>query len=211
MVTYPLVDLFDVCKVSDTTFWPIHRQELSRVAGGATQAKDLGSALWGASFTTAPQRRADAADIEAALISLNGSVGSFLAYDHRRPFPRDYPTGVFGDGGVISTLYTSNAFDLRISGLDPDFQLRRGDYLAFEYGTRPSRALHMVMGDVKANNAGLTGRFSVYPAIREGALVGASVTLKRPSCEMILDLKQSPPSLSGLVASVVTFTGVQIL
>ena len=69
MPTYPLAGLFDLCGIADATFWPLSRQELSRTAKGATQAKDLGSALWRASFTTAPQLINDA----AALVTRNRS------------------------------------------------------------------------------------------------------------------------------------------
>lgn len=210
MPTYPLTGLFDLCNVADTTFWPMGRQELSRVAKGATQAKDLGSALWRASFTTAPQSISDAAAVEAALISLNGSVGSFLAYDVRRPFPRAFPDGDFADTATIDTLYSGNLFKLKLAGLAPGFELAPGDYLGFEYGSRPTRALHMVTsGDV----AGSLGKavLEVFPAIRPGAIVGAAVTLKSPSCEMILEPGQSPPGLREMVASSVSFSAIQLV
>lgn len=207
----PRGDFFDICGIADVTFWPMWRQELSRTAGGAVQAKDMGPALWRASFTTSPDHFGNAADIEAALISRRGSILSFLAYDMRRPMPRAYPAGNFGDTGAIHTLYTADAYALRVGGLDAGFVLRRGDYLAFSYGARPSRALHMVMDDVTASAGGITPKFTVYPELRPGALVGAAITLKRPACEMILEPGQAPPRARDMVASSVTFSGVQIL
>lgn len=206
---YPRTDIFDLCTVSDAAFWPLMRQELSRTSGGSSQAKDLGSPLWRASFTTAPAMRADAAALEAALISLNGSAGSFLAYDVRRPFPAAYADGVFADTGFIETLYDLDAFRIQIGGLGVGFELRPGDYFSFEYGARPSRALHMVTaGDI----AGSMGRVNleVFPAIRPGALVLTSVTLKRPPCEMILEPGNGPPKVHQTVASVAAFSGIQI-
>lgn len=206
---YPRADLFDLCTINDATFWPLHRQELSRTSGGTTQAKDLGSPLWKASFTTAPARLGDAADIEAALISLRGSSRSFLAHDVRRPFPRLHADGGFTDAAVIDQLFASDAFLLGLSGMPSGFTLSPGDYLAFEYGSRPSRALHMV------TNGGVFGALGratveVFPAIRPGALEGAAVTLKKASCEMILEPGQSAPSLRDMVTSAVTFSAIQL-
>lgn len=205
----PRTDLFDLCKISDATFWPYHRQELSRTAGGATQAKDLGSALWRASFTTAPARRADAQDIEAALISLNGSAGSFLAHDVRRPFPKDHPGGYSGTVS-ISALFSNDAFKVQLTSPEGGLSLNPGDYIGFEYGARPSRALHMIQ-ERKELPAGLARNFKVWPAIRPGALAGATVTVNRAPCEMILEPGQQAPVLRDLAASSVSFSAIQIL
>lgn len=209
-ISYPRADLFDLCTIKNTTFWPMFRQELSRVSGGETQAKDLGSALWRASFTTAPQRRAEAAAIEAALISLNGSARSFLAHDIRRPFPAAHADGIFADTGTIDALFSGDAFSLRLAGLAAGITLSPGDYIGFEYGARPSRALHLITTGGVVDGAGKV-LFDVFPAIRPGALAGAAVTLKRAPCEMVLEPGQAPPSLQDIATSVVTFSAVQIV
>lgn len=206
---FPRTDILDLCKVSDITFWPLMRQEISRTAGGSTQGKDFGSPLWRASFTTAAALITDAAAVEAALMSLNGVIGSFLAYDARRPYPAAYPTGNFNDTAVIDQLFALDAFSVKLAGLDVGTELRPGDYFSFEYGTRPSRALHMVtVGDVAGSLGKVT--LEVFPAIRPGADVATAVTLKRPPCEMILEPGLPPPKLLQLVASNVTFSGIQI-
>jgi hypothetical protein len=211
MTVYPRADLFDLWNVRDATFWPLWRQELSRTAGGSTQAKDFGTPLWRANFATAPIALMDVGPAEAALISLNGSTGSFLAHDIRRPYPQGYADGVFSDTGTIGALDGGNLFMMSLADLPVGFQLTAGDYLGFSYGARPSRALHMVMAAPPAADAlGDTASFEVFPAIRPGALVGAAVTLKKPTCEMILEPGQAPPTTQGMVASAVSFGGIQI-
>ncbi len=211
MTVFPRADLFDLWNVKDTTFWPLWRQELSRTGGGATQAKDFGTPLWRASFTTAPIALADVGPAEAALISLNGSTGSFLARDIRRPYPQAHADGVFSDSGTIGTLDGGNAFMLSLADLPVGFQLTAGDYLGFSYGARPSLALHVVAAaPPAADGLGDTASFEVFPAIRPGALVGAAVTLKKPSCEMILEPGAQAPGIVGLTASAVSFSGIQI-
>ena len=94
----------------------------------------------------------------------------------------------------------------------PDsFQLSPGDYLGFQYGTRPTRALHMVVEPVTAFSSGVTPKFEIFPALRPGALVGAAVTLKRAPCEMILEPNQAPPVGREMLASSVTFSAVQLI
>lgn len=207
---YPRADLFDLCKVSDATFWPMNRQELTRTAGAATQAKDLGPPLWRASFTTAAAlRRENAADIEAALISLRGSAGSFLAHDLRYPFPRAHPGGYAG-AITIDALNPANAFEVDLAAAAGGLELRPGDYIGFQFGARPSYALHRVTVGATLTAPGAVATVEVFPAIMPGAAAGAPVTVNRASCEMILEPGQTPPTGRDFLASSVTFSGVQI-
>lgn len=210
----PRADFFDLCGVRNTTFWPLHRQELSREASGRAQGKDLGDPLWRASYTTSPAHIRDAQALEAALISLRGVVGSFLAHDVRRPFPAAHPDGDFADTGQIGTLYADNAFHIQLTGLPSGLTLSPGDYLGFQYGARPYYALHMVTGLISgsfvANSSGDTGRLEVFPDLPPDATTATPVTLKRAPCEMRLEPGQTPPVLEELVASSVTFTGIQV-
>lgn len=209
----PRADILDLCGVRDVKFWPLYRQELSRVAGGTTQAKDFGTPLWQASFTTSPRLIRDAQALEAALISLGGSLGSFLAHDVRRPYPAAHADGVFSDTGQIMTLYSGDAYQIRLDGLPVGFTLTPGDYFSFEFGGKPSRSLHMITGvdsgSLVADASGRTGVFRVAPHIPPSASEGAAVTFKKPPCEMTLEPGQQPPDLQELVAVSQTFTGLQ--
>ena len=212
MTTYPLplAGLMDLGKFADASFWPMKRDELSRTAGGRTQAKDLGPALWRATFTTAPMPLAQAAAFEAAMISLSGSVGSFLAYDVRRPNPLAYPGGVAPPAApvIYSAAVGGNAFRLGVEGFTPGHVVSPGDYLGFSYGAGPSRALHIVTAGGAANSSGRV-TLDVFPAIRPGAAVGAPGTLRRAVCQMILEPGQQPPRLRDLVASELSFSAIQ--
>ena len=207
---YPRTDLLDITSVTDVTFWPMHRQELSRTAGGRTQARDLGSPLWRASFTTTAEYHHDSAAIEAALLSLNGSAGSFLAHDMRRPYPVAHRDGNFADTAVIDALTAFDAFYMRLGGLAPGMILSPGDYLGFAYGPTPSRALHIVTAGGTVTAGGKV-ELQIYPPLRAGAAINAPVTLKRAPCEMILEPSQSAPSIVSTVFSQVSFSAIQIL
>ena len=211
-ITYPRSDILELCNLREATFWAMPRQELSRTAGGKTQVKDFGSPLWRAQFTTARMDRRDqAAAFEAAMMSLNGSAGSFLAHDVRYPFPRAHRDGAFADTGTILTLFADDAFQIRLGKLPPGLTLSRGDYLGFRYGANQSHALHRVVSG--GGPADALGRvlLTVFPAIRPGAAAGAPVTLKRAPCEMILEPGGSPPAMPDLTTIAATFTAIQIL
>lgn len=208
-ITYPRSDIMDLLPVADVQFWPVHRQELSRTAGGATQAKDMGPALWRMSATSAAQALPDAAVLEAALISLGGSQRSFLAHDPRRPYPSLHPGGYVGSVS-ISALYPADAYSLDLTSDAGFLRLLPGEYISFEFGGRPSKSLHMVMEAGSIFSGGTSGKFNVWPALPAGALVGSTVTVNRASCEMILEPDQAPPGLRSLKASVISISAIQI-
>lgn len=210
MVAFPRSDLFDLCNIHTCTFWPSFRQEYSRTAGGQTQGKDFGSPLWRGSFTSAPLHLDQVGEIEMALLSLRGVLHSFEAHDVRRPMPLAHKEGDFVDSAEISDLGSDNK-SLRLSGMSSGFTLSVGDYLAFDYGIEPNRALHRVVTPAVFDGSGQTPLFEVFPHIRPGAAIGAAVTLKRPSCLMVLDPDLPPPSPQSVVAEAIVFSGIQLI
>ncbi len=210
MVAFPRSDLFTLCNVASCSFWPMMRQEMSRSANGRTQGKDLGDPLWEGAFTTAPMPIAQAGEIEMALLSLHGVVHSFEAHDVRRPFPLAHQDGNFDDVSLIHDFGTDHK-SLRLSGLPQGFTLSIGDYLAFDYGAEPNRALHRVTTPAVAGAGGITPLFEVFPHILPGAAVGASVTLKRASCIMQLKPGLQPPVAAGMINQTLTFSGTQLI
>jgi hypothetical protein len=144
------------------------------------------------------------------LVSLNGSVGSFLAHDVRRPFPKAHPGG-FSGTLAISLLFSENAYSVQLSSPGGGLTLSPGDYIGFEYGAGGSRALHMIQSPPQTLSAGVPKSFDVFPAIRPGATVGAAITVNRASCEMILEPGHQAPALRDLVASSLSFSAIQIL
>ncbi len=209
-MNYPRTDLHDICTISDTVFWPKFRQEMSRVAGGRAQSKDLGPAIWAASFATAPDYHSEAGAIEAFLLSLNGSVHSFTAYDARRPYPKAYPTGNFSDTATIGSLNAADAFEIQLADLASGMVLSVGDYLGFEFGSQPSLALHLITEGGTADGSGdVTLR--VFPHIDELASIGTWVQLKKPRAEFIIEPgKSTQPKIDSLTASSISFSAVQI-
>lgn len=192
---------------TDQTFKLIERQEYSRSANGVTYGKSMGSSLWQGRWVTAPLYHDDALDYEAILRSLDGVIGTFYGHDLRRPYPRAHADGVFADDAEIAALGVDGK-SMALDGLSAGFILSRGDYLAFDYGS--ARALHQAMESVVADGTGTTPSFEVRPHIRQGATLGAGVTLKRPSAIFALLPGTLETTVSGMTSSV-SFEAIQVI
>jgi hypothetical protein len=207
-ISFPRTTILSATDFADQTFQLMSRQELSRQVSGRTIGKDLGPALWMATYTTKPMQNDDALAYEAALDSLDGVVQTFEAYDLRRPYPRSDPTGATYNNGVLASVNANNKA-LALSGLVAGQVVSVGDYLSFTYGS--SRALHRVAEGVTANGSGVTAQFEVRPHIRSGYSVSAAVTLKTPRGVFMLVPGSMSVKANGGMYSVVSFQAVQAL
>lgn len=175
-----ITDLFSSVRIVDQRFQLVSRQEYSRTASGVTLGRDMGPALWQASFTTTPMYHDDAMSVEAKLNSLNGLTRGFYAGDIRRVFPRAYPTGVFNDTGTISSI-NANGRMLSLSGLPANFKISAGDYMEYDYGTgNQLRALLQVVADVNSTGDGVANNVEFRPFIPVGTATSTPVRFKRP-------------------------------
>jgi hypothetical protein len=207
-LSFPLTTLFDVAQIADQAFQLQSRQEMSRLASGITIAKDFGSALWSANYTTAQMANDDALTLEAKLNALDGSIQLFEAYDLRRPNPKAYADGVFTDSGLLNSVNANNKA-LSLKSLPAGFVLTPGDYLAFTYGS--SRALHQIVEGVTANGSGLTTEFEVRPHIRSGFTLNSAVTLKNPRGQFVMLPNSVSSKSSGALHTIVSFQAVQFI
>ena len=209
-ISFPLTTIMSATSFEDQRFQLVSRQEISRLSVGKSVGKDLGPALWTASYTTIPMLNDDALAYEAALESLDGLVQTFEAYDKRRVYPRSDPTGATYNDGVLVSVNANNK-KLALSGLIASQVVSAGDYLSFSYGS--SRALHRVVEGVTANGAGLTAEFEVRPHIRSGWVISPSTTVKLKAPSGIFMLVPGSVSISpvGGAYSKISFQAVQAL
>lgn len=207
----PRSDIVSSNGFASQTFRLFERQEFSRTAGGRTIGKSLGSPLWVTELETYPLPNAQALDFEARLNMLDGVIGTFYAGDLRRMRPAAYANGGFTDAGVEIHTVGENGKSLRLKGLGAGFILTRGDYLSFDYGVAPSRALHQVVESVVADGSGVTPLFEIRPHWRPGVAVDTPVKLNRPEGEFALNpdsLKQQP---HGPFFTALSFSATQVL
>jgi hypothetical protein len=192
-------------------FEPFERQEYSRTADGVTRGKSFGESLWRIAATSQPMFQADLLTLRAKLDQLDGVVNRFLFGDRRRRYPYNYSDGVFGDTGSILTVNADN-IRLSLTGLDFGFQIKAGDYLAFQYAGG-SYALHRAAEDAVAGTGGATPEFKVRPHIRPGIVSSPmpAVTLKNPMCLFALDPDSIKENKIDAQHWSLSFSGVQII
>lgn len=111
-------------------------QEVTPV-GGFIRSLDRNIPLWAATYETVPLRGTRYNDMQAFLDSLEGSKGSFLGYDAKRPVPYAYkhlPIGSTPWGAnpkVTEGNYANSTLSLQFSN---PITLTKGDYVSFIFG-----------------------------------------------------------------------------
>lgn len=180
-----LAQFMDILPIREMTFDLPETMELSETGGGEVLAADLGTRLWQGEIQLGDMTADEAAEALAMLDVLRRAAGSFMVHDKRRPAPRSDLNGAALSGFAVKLASVSgNTREVTLSGLPAGFQLLRHDYLAFSYGTNPTRyALHRIASPATANGSGVTGLFEVSPNIRPGWVANAAVSLVKPACK----------------------------
>lgn len=211
-VSYPRTDVLSDVGFLSPDFVLTSRQEVSRTAGGQTIVKEFGPQIWKASFQTVPMEYTDGISFEALLNSLDNGLRTFTLYDMRRPYPKNYPTGSFTDGGSLASI-GSNRNLVTLSGLPASFALSAGDYFSFTYSGSPSTkyGLHQLVESVTADGSGATGTFEVRPAIRDEVTSGATIQLKLPPALFRLVPGSVRQTLKGPPHMALAFDAVEAL
>ena len=206
-VSYPLNQFLTWANWRTVDFALERRQEYSRTAGGETIARDLGPALWRATYASAPLTMQDMVSFEARFDRLRGSIGTFRAWDLRRAAPRNFASGT-GFGTPTIAAVRSDGTQIQLTGLTGGATLTFGDYMSWN-DAAGRRALHRATDEVTADGSGDTGWIDVEPALIASVGAGTSVTLAEANCLM----RVVPGSLAvddaGPFIATMTFDAIQ--
>lgn len=186
--SFPLTtaQFWDLLPIRELVFDIGENVEISgETEGGEVLTARRGTRLWHGEVALDDMQPTDAAEVGAMLDIVRRDGASFMAYDTGRPGPRaDLKGTILGVSAPKLHTVDANNREIRISGLPAGYVLQRYDYLAFSYGSTPTRhALHRVAAGVTANGAGLTPLFEVSPNLRPGWALNASVTLLKAPCK----------------------------
>ena len=186
--------------------------EISRTAGGEIIVAELGARLWTARVTLAPIGIADAAALQVKLRLLQRAGATLFVSPRIGDHPSRDPNGVIAASNVtIADLPVGNQ-TMSLVGLPSGYALSAGDYLAFNYGNPAIQAFHQLVGDARADAAGIVPAFEIVPQLRPGAIVGASVTLVKPAFRaLMLPGSLNEGALQRTRLSGVTFDLIQTL
>ncbi len=218
-----------LARLSTTAFELDWMQEYAPTRGGLVIARDLGPALWMASFQSARLQAKDFLSVETWLDTLSGSLNTFYAYDVRRTNAIAYPAGYgsltrpdtssFSSGtcflaGVAgdNVTITLGSAGTPSTALPAGFQITKGDYVAFDYtDTRgvTVRALHRFVASATASGSGVLSA-EVRPFVRATA-AGSTAQLLTPSGKFLLNPKSVRKNLNPAGYGTIAFQGLQTL
>jgi len=162
------------------------RQEQSRMAGGRTIVKDMGSPLWKMAVQSRTMKPNELDYWRARLTSLENGLKTFRAFPKSRCFPVAYPNGRWPTGEAFNGVAQMSAIgadnkSITLSGLPAGYQVSVGDYIQIG-----DKDLHMVMEAATANSSGVAASFEIRPNLWPGVTAPAAATLVKPSCIMAI-------------------------
>lgn len=195
--TASLADTFRIRSVR----WILQeQQQYSGLGSGEFLVADLGPRFWKADITFAAMADVDAAEFQADIETLDGSINEFYLYDPRKMYPRADPDGsILGASAVQIATVGANNKSLSVSGLPAGYVLSKGDLFHFDYGTSPvRRALHRISETVAANGSGVSPFFEVRPHFRPGVAAGLPLALKKPAAKMKIVPGSFDPGIGNL-------------
>lgn len=215
-ITYP-IDL-----LSDFPGWATltldHGDELSGQAGGQVRVKNVRAPLWRMKAETNRLKPSAFRQWKARMESLENGGKTFLGYDMSACYPILYPNGSWPTGGsflgTTAAIHTvSSTRSIRVKQLPAGYVVSVGDFIAVNDGTSPagSYGLHMAVETATADGSGITPEFEIRPPLRQWTEADHPVSVKRPSCLMML----VPGSLSTPVGldgrGTVSFEALQVV
>ena len=185
--------------------FPLHRQQISRTAGGAALVRDLGEQLWVAELTTVAMRFELAYELETDLLDLGGSLDWVLLADPRRPNPKNWN----GSSSLSNYSMTSvdNADRHIVNLVSGTTTLSKGDYFSFYSGS--SLWLHRITERQSASS------FKIWPAISLAVPAGSiSITVSWPNAKFQIDPATVNSRVLGLddatKLATIAFRGIQV-
>lgn len=165
---------------------PLGQTAPSVERGGRTYFGDYGPALWVAQWQTDFLTPWEHGVTRGFLDRLITAGASFWAYDLLRPFPYQHPFGfaALGWNGTGNLASVAGSRAITVANVPNGLAMSPGDYVAFDYGSQPSRALHRLTNGASAG--GGTISFGVAPDVRPGWSAGTAVWFATPSARMVL-------------------------
>jgi len=212
-LSFPLaVDWFAGLPVAECSFHAPGSRQISRTRGGEIIDTPLGARLWAGRMTLAPMRHADAAAVEARLNLLEQGGATFLAHPMPLSAPIADPDGsILGAATPTVSAFASNGREVRLAALPANYVLTAGDFIAWTYGSNPTRyALHQIVVGGAANGTGISPFLEITPPARDTSSTGQAVTLVRPAAKCVL-LPRQPGRARPVVTDGITLEFTQTL
>lgn len=184
MAPLPRSFLNDVLPISAVK-WDIQRNDqFDGDGGGDVWQAELADPLWTGDVTLDRDEHDVLKQIAARIRSLHGAAQAFLLCDPLSLYPQADPTGaVLGSATIETRLIDANRSLALLQGFPAGYALTIGDKLQITQGTMIR--FHEVSETATATGAGYMD-LTVWPRLSLNLAVGATITLKRPACPVII-------------------------
>lgn len=139
---------------------------------------------WMADVKAAVMNRANAAAVQAWLLSLNGKEKTILFGDPGGPSARGSASTTPGSPVVSGGSQTGDSLAITGAATNATGYLLAGDYI--QLGTGSSSHMHQVLEDVNTDGSG-AATLTIWPDLRESPSNGAAVTVDDAKALMRLD------------------------
>lgn len=180
MAALALASFADLIDAADCDFTLEWNQQAGSSADGEAHYATRGVPLWMAKITSPPMPIAEALGLKALVNSLQGSLGTFLLYDKRMPYPSSDPDGsIFSTATPIVGTITNNV-SVAFTGFPNNYVIPLGTYFQIIHDT--SRYWVGQFAEAKtANGSGAVSASSVTPPLPDSVDPGDAVTVLKPS------------------------------
>lgn len=206
----PLYEIYDRLPIA-TVEWDIQRlDEIAITGAGEESQAELAEPLWRAPVTLGIGKHSELKQAAALIRSLRGSQQPFMMCDPTSLWPQADRGGVIlGASAVtIRTAPTSRAI-APLTGLPAGYVLTPGDKMQLAYGS-PVRCAFVEVSRLVAANASGDVNVPVFPWLPMALPAGATVTLVRAACPVIIEAGSHRPGVARRsITEGAAFTAVQ--
>lgn len=160
---------------------------------------------WEAEVTLPPMKRADAEQVVAFLLSLNGRLGTFLLGDPANTSPRGVGTGtpvVYGGSQTGNELLTEG-WTISQTGI-----LKAGDWI--QLGSGASTRLHKILQDTNSDASGYS-TLTIWPDLRTSPSDNATIVTSSPKGIWRLTSNETEFSIDEASIYGITFACIEAL
>lgn len=160
---------------------------------------------WEAEVSLPPMKRADAEQVIAFLLKMNGQYGTFLLGDKANPATRGVGTGTPLVNGASQT-----GDELITDGWTADTTgiLKAGDWI--QLGSGSSTRLYKVLDDVDSDGSG-NATINIFPSLRSSPSDNATITVSNTQGLWRLASNETEYSIDNMSIYGMTFACVEAL
>jgi len=160
---------------------------------------------WESEITLPPMKRADAEQVVAFLLKMNGQFGTFLIGDLASATPRGVGTGtpLVNGGSQTGGELITNGWTVSTTGI-----LKAGDWM--QLGSGQTTSLHKVLDDVTSDASG-NATINIFPNLRQSPNDNDTIVVNNTQGRWRLASNETEYSMDSASIYGITFACVEAI